>query len=256
MNGLLHRLAARAAGSAVLLRSNARLPYRGGLLNWTTTSESERVTPPAAVPRTTHDSEVPVPEPIRCDPLQRADLPITVVAASLREARASRQTDDIVRQPVNPPVAPRSPLAAGPSTATTPRTSSLEVHAPISAQDAPTARERLAVPVQPPIIVSLETANGAIPPTPAPLLPRTIDCTAPAPMPPPVIAQTIYPALASPADRQQQVKTAADETTEVHIHIGRIDVTAVHEAPPRRCKPPPQQAPMSLDAYLARRNRA
>jgi hypothetical protein len=54
----------------------------------------------------------------------------------------------------------------------------------------------------------------------------------------------------------QPAPGAADEATEVHIHIGRIDVTAVHEAPPPRRKPASTQAPMSLDSYLARRSRS
>jgi len=48
---------------------------------------------------------------------------------------------------------------------------------------------------------------------------------------------------------------AADEPAEVHIHIGRIEVTAVPEAPPPRRRPAKKQAPMSLDAYLAARSR-
>ena len=48
-------------------------------------------------------------------------------------------------------------------------------------------------------------------------------------------------------------RTPREETSEVHVRIGRIEVTAVHEAPlPRR--PPPRAAkPMSLEEYLARR---
>ena len=43
------------------------------------------------------------------------------------------------------------------------------------------------------------------------------------------------------------------ENTEVHVHIGRIEVTAVHEAAPERPKRPPARGPMSLDEYLTRR---
>jgi hypothetical protein len=44
-----------------------------------------------------------------------------------------------------------------------------------------------------------------------------------------------------------------EETTEVHVSIGRIEVTAVHETPPPRLPPPRAAKPMSLDEYLARR---
>ena len=47
--------------------------------------------------------------------------------------------------------------------------------------------------------------------------------------------------------------TDEPETTEVHVHIGRIEVTAVHEDPPQRTKPVEGRKPMSLDQYLARR---
>ena len=52
--------------------------------------------------------------------------------------------------------------------------------------------------------------------------------------------------------RQSQV----DEITEVHVSIGRIEVTAVHESlPPKRQAPTPAK-PLSLDEYLARRGRS
>jgi hypothetical protein len=43
----------------------------------------------------------------------------------------------------------------------------------------------------------------------------------------------------------------------VHIYIGTVEVTAVHEpAAPRRPPAPAQsQPPMSLDAYFAKRKR-
>jgi hypothetical protein len=49
---------------------------------------------------------------------------------------------------------------------------------------------------------------------------------------------------------------AADEATEVHIHIGRIDVTAVREAPRVRATSSAKSPTLSLDAYLAGRGRA
>jgi len=49
--------------------------------------------------------------------------------------------------------------------------------------------------------------------------------------------------------------TPTSEPTEVHVHIGRIEVTAVAEATPARSKPRTGKAPMSLDEYLAQRER-
>jgi hypothetical protein len=47
--------------------------------------------------------------------------------------------------------------------------------------------------------------------------------------------------------------TADGEATEVHVHIGRIEVTATQEAEPARRKAPAGPKPMTLDEYLARR---
>ncbi len=55
----------------------------------------------------------------------------------------------------------------------------------------------------------------------------------------------------SGAGRQSQV----DEITEVHVSIGRIEVTAVHESPPPKRQTPAAAKPLSLDEYLARRGR-
>ena len=55
----------------------------------------------------------------------------------------------------------------------------------------------------------------------------------------------------SGAGRQSQV----DEITEVHVSIGRIEVTAVHESPPPKRQAPATAKPLSLDEYLARRGR-
>ena len=55
-----------------------------------------------------------------------------------------------------------------------------------------------------------------------------------------------------PANRPQAAPSEAK--AEVHVHIGRIEVTAVHrsaEPPPRN--PPSRPQPMSLNEYLARR---
>ena len=45
-----------------------------------------------------------------------------------------------------------------------------------------------------------------------------------------------------------------EETTEVHVHIGRIEVTAVHEPAPAKAAGSRRPAPMALDDYLARRH--
>lgn len=43
------------------------------------------------------------------------------------------------------------------------------------------------------------------------------------------------------------------EPDEVHIHIGRIEVTAIHEPAPRPREARKGQPPLSLDDYLTKR---
>lgn len=50
-------------------------------------------------------------------------------------------------------------------------------------------------------------------------------------------------------------QSQAEETTEVHVSIGRIEVTAVQETPPPKRQAPVTAKPMTLDEYLARRQR-
>jgi hypothetical protein len=50
-------------------------------------------------------------------------------------------------------------------------------------------------------------------------------------------------------------QSQVEETTEVHVSIGRIEITAMHEAPPPKRQAPATARPMTLDEYLARRGR-
>lgn len=55
--------------------------------------------------------------------------------------------------------------------------------------------------------------------------------------------------------RNSAWQSSVEETTEVHVSIGRIEVTAVHEAPPSKRQAPATPKTMTLDEYLARRRR-
>jgi hypothetical protein len=72
----------------------------------------------------------------------------------------------------------------------------------------------------------------------------------------PAIRQGPRSTLSSPAAASApHTPPAAESPTEVHVHIGRIEVTAVQ--PPPAPKPAARGGPqpMSLDEYLARRER-
>ena len=55
--------------------------------------------------------------------------------------------------------------------------------------------------------------------------------------------------------RATQSSSRSDEAPEVHLHIGRIEVTAVQEASAGRRKPTAGVQPLSLNEYLKRRQR-
>lgn len=81
---------------------------------------------------------------------------------------------------------------------------------------------------------------------PSPLLPR-IERRVHEPAPHPALR----PSPVQPEARQRA--GAVEETTEVHVTIGRIEVTAVQEAAAQKPASRRRPAPMSLDEYIARR---
>jgi hypothetical protein len=84
-------------------------------------------------------------------------------------------------------------------------------------------------------------------------------------LPPRLPARLLDPLHASPSTTAirpalpretlaQPTRVAGSEVNEVHVHIGRIEVTAVHESQaPKRAASPPRRQPMSLDEYLTKR---
>jgi len=88
--------------------------------------------------------------------------------------------------------------------------------------------------------------------------------TATSPWPRPLVP-TYQPPSAQTAGLRQQPASGASTPQrghapeaapdEIHVHIGRIEVTAVSEAPKPKARAARGQAPMSLDDYLAKRQR-
>jgi hypothetical protein len=54
--------------------------------------------------------------------------------------------------------------------------------------------------------------------------------------------------------RNEASSVGADAPADVHIHIGRIELTAVTTPPPQRREPAAVKTAMPLDEYLQRRN--
>jgi hypothetical protein len=101
---------------------------------------------------------------------------------------------------------------------------------------------------------------------PEALLPPARGQEAPQPAPRPLIPAFRHardlpptPSVARPAAPRPSSNPTRHGTEaapdEIHVHIGRIEVTAVQEAPKPKARAARGQAPMSLDDYLARRQR-
>lgn len=258
MKGLLHRLAARAAGTAARVRSDVRLPFGGG--GWgepvETQLDASALSLPAHAPSRAQAPTGHAPAgPTVVAPAPMAELrasPGSVLAADAgppafqapepHARRAATETSGDERMP------PRL-LAKGPD----PRA---HVDTPAQREDVETRREPAAVAPQPP-----SSARRAAPVISAPSTSRhgrvepTRLMPAAAQRQPPAAPVSMAGQVAWAAHPPPRAATA-EEPTEVHVHIGRIDVTAVPEPAAPRRRPAGAPAPMSLDSYLARRSRS
>lgn len=140
------------------------------------------------------------------------------------------------------PGVPSAPATPGPPTTTS-------LRAPSTPRPAPPSTTLTAVraadedSVAPAQVVRVEAGRTQAPPELQPLLP---------PRPPSRILP--QPPAAAPAQGPSGVpQPTVEETTEVHVSIGRIEITAVHEAPPQRREPTRTRKPRSLEEYLATR---
>jgi hypothetical protein len=232
MTGLLHRLAQRATGNAWTVRSDVRLPFGADSLE----RPPNDTAPPlmeAAVPEPHAPARPRPPEPASLVTAAPEQAMPPFVQSSAVAARAGRV----------PPVeaeaaATRRPVAA--TTPTQPHGAPGTAAVPAAAMPTMASLHTLARPQSTPAPRREE---------PAPLLPpqpSTAGRAAP-------LAQTVRGPAAFAFRPAPQA--AASQETEVHIHIGRIDVTALHEAPPPKARPRERAQPVSLDAFLAARSK-
>ena len=254
MNGLLHRVAARAAGTAVTVRSDAGLPYAGGGAGTGDVGAADVQFPVAVAARSQMPSASAAHERERvARALDSADrmsvanaaraLPPPVDAAT--DAAAVRDTSTIMPNAMFAPrVEPKQPSAFDP-----PQFTMSPSHAaPLTPRTSPAAIEPGAEAAHAPREPAISARTAARADEPAPLMPREPRSTPLAPMP--------QPSARRSAMQQGSAATQGETDTEVHIHIGRIDVTAVHEAAPPRRRAAAAPVPMSLDGYLAQRGRS
>lgn len=240
MSGLLHRMAARAAGTAVAIRADVGSRAAVG----------DAPADGIGFQAVASGVAVPVPAMAASSPVVRPTAWRADVAAS-DPADASAPATDAPR-----PVAGRTEWPAAASS--TPATASMPMADAVAPLPLGTPSRPAAGPAPVPGAapdgadrrVVQRPARSAKPADanvePAPLLPV-------GPQPAPLAAApTPSRRAASPGSGTPQ----GEADTEVHIHIGRIDVTAIPEAPPPRRRTAPAPAPLSLDGYLAHRGRA
>jgi len=232
MNGFLRRLAARATGQETPIHAAAISPYTASAIPWggALPLREEAAVAPGAEPGARALSRVPA---VVAQALNRPDTPDVDGIPGSVPALQMGPHDAI---PVEPEFA--APPGATLSTATPP-----DAVASSARQDAhqrsfhetalmPTAHRQ----------DELSELNPASATAPEPLLPFS----------PPAMSPSGAP-LAQALVRQAHHGTLVEETTEVHVSIGRIEITAMHETPAPRRPAPQANKPMSLDEYLAKR---
>lgn len=325
MKGLLHRLAAKANGTAPTVRSNARLPFASSRLVMADETADgsvaiERETSLRTVTARPNSSAQPTKptadlesETTRTDAL----APISVVPSLMLSRRLtdtpllvppSAATSDAAQATVTPqqthsqavgrlttepeqatfgppfperfvdPVKHRQEKRqAGMSQSISEQVQDatrqrIEITAPTvieieQRKDSSRQAAALRPPHQAPTVIEIEQKKDFMQPSAA-ATPRAEDSftdtfdsplAEPAAMLPSSHRQASAAlAVASsqkPAPVIASVTQTGDDSTEVHIHIGRIEVTAVQEAPAPRATPRKKPAPMSLDTYLAARSK-
>ena len=98
------------------------------------------------------------------------------------------------------------------------------------------------------VIVRDMQANERTRDVPAPLLPES--------PPPRLVPFSVAPFVGAPRERSNDQSVRRDEPTEVHVHIGRIEVTGAPEpAPAKRPKPAAPRETLPLADYLSRKSR-
>ncbi len=241
MSGFLHRLAAQAMGRTNTLRSAVRTPYAA---------------PFSPVSTVEPDRQGSTLDTAGNERQHVGDRGAERDAMSSPEQHHTNTATEIGTQPGDNEVTLSSPevLVVQSDTVYTKSDRSNGLSSSPKAMLQQSGKEKT-VASEPPVLADgietrLPEINSTAPTNnnyPSPLLPLK-NATRPSALNTNVAAQR---GEHSGASRQSQV----DEITEVHVSIGRIEVTAVHESPPPKRQAPAAAKPLSLDEYLARRGR-
>lgn len=240
MSGLLMRLGAQATGSGWAVRSDVRLPF--GTLG----------PGPAVVPAAAGDTS---PGSVEVDAGEKGLAP--VAEAPWIAPRSSPR-------PLSEPETGPGPGPAATTSATEDATVQHGVRNDLQTAPSPLVLRPPTPMPSPPRAVSLNLPHAAEvapgqnrrPSTatdlPEPLLPGRAPAAQRHPSPPPLKTPDTQ---VRNAFGQPQYRAESDRETEVHIHIGHIEVTAVQETARPKPRPRERAQPMSLDAYLEQRRK-
>jgi hypothetical protein len=235
MSGFVQRLVGRAMGLTQSVHSAARLPYAPP----PTLIEPEL--PEAVLPNSVPGDSRSARQWTVEDPVRRLDVPENVPDKPTFEARVADHAAVV-------PEAPRASIGSPPFTAETGQAGfmgaeSLEESSAESVADLMPRGSRRMIEGDSADREGRVNVHGLAHMV-EPLLPPQRAMHSPA-----------WTAGNRPPDSSRGAVSAsrAGESTEVHVTIGRIEVTAVHEAPPSKRRTPPSAKPMTLEEYLARR---
>lgn len=262
MSGLFLRLAAQATGQrGTMLHSPARLPYQS-LTERPQPTPEFATAPPSRADR--QPSQVPTGQSQRVAPA----TPPTRHAPS---GRLQEQAEKVTQEEW---IAPLPPLTNRPAVTLRAKPAGLSGSAPGKhaeirgpavpaamlppqspddlSTSVPLAQVPVELPLQPAAQPSLPPATGSEVGAVLRLPERTLDKLV---LPLPLLPASPPGAAPAPATSASASASAlpAREPDEVHIHIGRIEVTAIQESRPAGKPSRKGAAPLSLDDYLARR---
>lgn len=278
MSGLFRRLAKQASGRATTLHAPANLPFHdapdaaGGAFAAGATMPAEVPSPvvaKAVLPRPaiayglarTRLVEVEQPE----TPVHTADRAVRGSPASPVRKRTENRAGfepSSDEQPHDAPVQPHDAPVEPASAARDPRPLR-PARAPIRAHDRPAPNApRVPAAALPRSRGSTDSASAA--PGNAVGAARESEATAMEGLPAALLPPAAGPAFAEatsvrprPAARSDghSSSSATAMPNEVHVHIGRVEVTALQESAPKPRTIRNGRVPMSLDEYLAKRQR-
>jgi hypothetical protein len=239
MTGLLHRLAARATNDGWTVRSDARLPFGAHALGQAPDTAPRLVDAAGPATRAQVRAGPGTTAPATAVPPQAALPPARTPGAAARPGSQGAQgAQDMAAVP-----APLMPAAAEPAAQHAARGAATLAPPEARPGAATPAMAFLRTDDRPRLSQSLSEEPALL----MPPQPSTAGHAAPQ-------AQAVQGAAAFAIRAAPQAGASGE--TEVHIHIGRIEVTALQEAPLPKAGARERAPAMSLDAYLAARSKA